>query len=77
MDKKRKKVWKAKPLCLFWTVWKARNKIVFDNEMFSFQMLKRDFVCFLWLESELFIEDCPLTLVSFFEWLGTCYSILV
>ena len=72
MDKKRKKVWKAKPLCLFWTVWKARNKIVFDNEMFSFQMLKMDFVCFLWLESKLFIEDCPLTLVSFFEWSGTC-----
>ena len=45
---------------------------MFDNEMFSFQMLKRDFVCFLWLESKLFIEDCPLTLVSFFEWSGTC-----
>ena len=37
----------------------------FDNKVFSSQRLKMDFVCFLWLESKLFIDDCPLTLVSF------------
>ena len=30
------------------------------------------FVCFLWSETKLFIEDYPLTLVSFFDWLGSC-----
>ena len=45
---------------------------MFDSEVFSFQRLKRDFVCFLWSESKLFIDDFPLILVSFFEWLSSC-----
>ena len=32
-DKKHRNVWWAVPLCLFWTVWKERNVIVFDNEV--------------------------------------------
>ncbi|RVW93513.1 putative ribonuclease H protein [Vitis vinifera] len=35
LGKKRRKVWKAAPLCLFWAVWKERNRIAFDNEEFS------------------------------------------
>lgn len=26
-----KKVWRAAPLCLFWTIWKERNRKVFEN----------------------------------------------
>ena len=62
----------SSPLCLFWTVWKAMNKIAFDNEVFSVQKLTRDFVCFPL--SKLFIDDCSVTLVSFFKWLGTCWG---
>ena len=29
VGKKRKKVWKSIPLCIFWTVWKERNKLTF------------------------------------------------
>ena len=36
VNKKRKKVWLAGPFCLFWTVWKARNRIVFKDEFFFF-----------------------------------------
>ena len=43
-DKKHSKVWRAAPLCLFWTVWKEKNKIVFDNEILSIQRLKNSFV---------------------------------
>ena len=31
LGKKRRKVWKATPLCIFWAVWKERNRIAFDN----------------------------------------------
>ena len=34
LGKKRRKVWKAAPLCLFWAVWKERSRIAFDNEDF-------------------------------------------
>ena len=32
MRKKRKKAWLAALICLFWTVWLERNRIVFDEE---------------------------------------------
>ena len=35
VGKKRKKVWLAGHFCLFWKVWKARNRIVFMEEFFS------------------------------------------
>ncbi|RVW50222.1 Threonine--tRNA ligase, mitochondrial 1 [Vitis vinifera] len=35
MGKKRRKVWKAAPSCIFWAVWKERNRIAFDNEELS------------------------------------------
>ena len=69
----------SKPFVLVWTVWKAQNRIAFDNEVFSIQKLKRDFVCFLWVESKLFLNDCPPTL-GFFESLGNysgSYSVLI
>ena len=27
VGKKRKKIWKSIPLCIFWTVWKERNRL--------------------------------------------------
>ena len=48
VGKKRVKVWKVAPLCLFWTVWKERNMLAFENEDFSIQRLKYSFVCNLW-----------------------------
>ena len=35
--KKRKKVWRVAPLHIFWTVWKAKNRMTFDDDMFSIQ----------------------------------------
>ena len=35
---------------------KARNNITFFNEIFSLQKLKREFVCFLWSKSKMFLE---------------------
>ncbi|RVW52364.1 hypothetical protein CK203_072021 [Vitis vinifera] len=44
LGKKRRKVWKTTPLCIFWVVWKERNRIAFDNEKLSIHRLKNSFV---------------------------------
>ena len=62
--------WKAGPLCIFWTVWKARNGVVFRDEILSIQKLKFSFVNLLWLETDLFIEDDPTSLCQFIHWVG-------
>ena len=71
-DKKHSKVWRAAPLCLFWMVWKERNRIVFENEVLSLQRLKNSFICNLlsWANSS--IVEGPLSLFNFVDWLGSC-----
>nr|CAN70023.1 hypothetical protein VITISV_030171 [Vitis vinifera] len=71
VGKKRKDVWRASPLCLFWTVWKARNKVAFEEEELSIQRLKNSFVYLLWSETKLFIKYGLSTLVDFIDWVGT------
>ena len=71
MGKKRKDVWKASPLCLFWTVWKTRNKVAFEEEELSIQRLKSSFVYFLWSETKRSIKDGPSTLVDFVGWVAS------
>ena len=71
MGKKRKKVWRASPLYIFWTVWKARNRLTFKDDVLSIQRLKYSFVLSIWSESKLFIVDCPLTIVNFIDWLDS------
>ena len=71
MGKKRKKVWRTDPLCIFWTVWKARNIIAFGDDVLSIQRLKGSFVYLLWLETKLFINDGLSTLIDFIDWVGS------
>ena len=33
VGKKRKKIWTATPMCLFWTLWCARNKLVCEKQV--------------------------------------------
>ena len=70
MGKKRSKVWKTAPLCLFWAVWKERNRIAFDNEELSIHRLRNSFVCNLWMWTKLVVNEGPLPLFSFLYWLG-------
>ena len=69
VGKKRKKAWKLALLCLFWAVWKERNRIAFNNEEFSVHRLKYSFVCNLWSWTKLYIDVGPLSLIDFFDWL--------
>ena len=71
VGKKRKKVWRAAPLHIFWTVWKARNRLAFKDDTLSIQRLKYSFIFSLWAETKLFIVDCPLTIANFIDWMGS------
>ena len=69
MGKKRKKAWKVAPLCFFWLVWKERKIIAFESEEFSVHRLKHSFVCNFWSWTKSIIDEGPLPLINFFDWL--------
>ena len=71
VGKRRKIVWRAGPLCIFWTVWKTTNRIAFDDEVLSIQRLKTSFLNSLWSETKLFIKDGPLTFLEFLDGVGS------
>ena len=71
VGKKRKKIWLAAPLCLFWNLWRARNRLVFENEVPSAQRIKANFVTNLWSWANLFSVDNTHSVIDFFTWLGS------
>ena len=71
VGKKGKKVWRAAPLHIFWTVWKTINRLAFKDDELSIQRLKYSFLFSLWSEAKLFIVECPITIVNFIDWLGS------
>ena len=77
MGKKCCKVWKAAPLCLFWAVWKERNRISFENEELSIHRLKNSFVCNIWFWTKSVVNEGPLPLISFFDWLGSSWGLVI
>ena len=50
-------MWSARPLRLFWTMWKERNKIAFEDATLFIQKLKSSFVYFLWAKTILCIKE--------------------
>ena len=48
VGRKRKKVWGTAPLCLFWIIWKERNRRTFENEELSKHRQKVIFLCSLY-----------------------------
>ena len=44
VGKKRKKIWDAIPLCIFWTGWKERNRLAFRGGGFECSKVK-EFFC--------------------------------
>ena len=71
VGKKRKKIWNSIPLCIFWTVWKERNKLAFKGGVLNIQKLKNSFVCTLWSWARVYIGEESSSLLGFFELLAT------
>ena len=44
VGKKRKDAWNAAPLCLFWTLWKERNRRIFEDIELADQAILRSFL---------------------------------
>ena len=70
VGRKHKRVWMEAPLCLFWTLWKERNKATFENKTPSVHRLKSTFVCTLWSWAKLNSIDNLDSLVDFFDLFG-------
>ena len=71
VGKKRKRIWLAAPLCLFWTLWRARNRIVFENKGSNDQKIKAKFVTNLWAWANMLREEKTNSIVDFLTWLGS------
>ena len=59
------------PLCIFWSVWKERNRIAFGNEELSLQRLKYYFLSYLCSWVRVSLVESPYSLVSFLDWIGS------
>ena len=71
VGKKRKRIWLAAPLCLFWTLWRVRNRLVFENEGFNIQKLKSNLVTNLWTWANVSRVVKTNSVVDFLTWLGS------
>ena len=71
LGKKRKKIWIAAPICLFWTVWHNRNMLVFENRVTSGQRTKFLFLSKLWTLANTHSVEKMYSLVDFLTWLGS------
>ena len=71
VGKKRKKIWMAAPICLFWTVWHNRNLLVFEDKVTSDQRTKCLFLSNVWTLANTHCVEKTNSLVDFLTWLGT------
>ena len=65
MGKKHKKIWLAAPLCLFWILWRERNRMAFENEAPSVHKMKSNFLSILWSWANLYSVDNASSLLDF------------
>ena len=71
VGKKRKKIWKSIPLCIFWTVWKERNRLAFRGGALNIQKLKNYFVCNLWNWAKVYLGEESFSLIGLLEWIAS------
>ena len=71
VGKKRKKAWEVAPLCLFWSIWRERNRRAFENCESLDQTIKSSFLYNFWDWVTLYIGDGSMLLLDFVNWLGS------
>ena len=77
VGKKRKKIWKSVPLCIFWMVWKERNRLAFRGGVVNIQRLKSSFVCNLWNWAKVYLGEESFSLIGFLEWIASTWGEVV
>ena len=68
--KKRKKAWKAAPLCLFWTLWKERNRRAFEDFELIDHVILHSFMYMFLERVRVHIESNSLSVLVFIDRLG-------
>ena len=71
VGKNWKRVWTTALLCLFWTIWKETNWKTFENVKQSEQVLKFSFIYNFLDCVKHCMDDVPLSMVDFVDWLGS------
>ena len=69
--KKRRKVWNIASLCLFWSIWRERNRRTFENCESLDQTIKSSFLYLFWDWVRLSIGDGVMSPLDFVDWLGS------
>ena len=68
--KKHEKIWMQHPSCLFWIVWRERNRTIIDDEMPFVQRMKSSFGNSLWSWGRLVTDFEPFHVSNFLFCLG-------
>ena len=71
MCKKYKKNWIVAPLCLFWILWRVKNRLVLKNEVTYAERIKTNFVSNLWTWANQYSVDHTNNVLDFLTWLGS------
>ena len=71
VGKKRKKVWKVTPLCIFWSIWRERNRRAFEDKECLDQSFKSYFFFTYFGIGLVYIGDSITSLIEFVDWLGS------
>ena len=67
VGKKRKKTWKVAPLCLFWILWKERNRRAFKDSKLIDHTISCSFM-YMFLEwVRVHVESNSLSLLDFID----------
>ena len=69
--KRKKKKRMTTPLCLFWTLWRKINRVVFENEVTSVQRIKANLMTNLWTWANLYSVDNTNPVLDFLTWMGS------
>ena len=71
-DNKRKKVWKATPLCFSQSIWKKKEKKEIREFFYNFekanQTIKQSFLCNFLEWIRVYIGDGSLSMLDFIDW---------
>ena len=71
VGKKKKKAWKVAPLCIFWSIWKERNRRAFEDRESSYQTIKSSFLYIFWDWVGVYMGDSVTSLIDFVDWLDS------